>query len=219
MSRGTWEYASALLALTLLLLPLLTGCGDGPPATPPATLELGAPYALTCALPRVGSGVEPADVASRLGPRATVFYAYSVTCPCVESVEPRVRALMRRYPAAAGVHWLAVAGEPRDTAEQLREKHLRLGSAYQLLADPTQTLCGYLGLDSACEIAVLDARQRLVYRGALDADLTDGKGEYLDAVLQAVLRGERVRSPERKRTYGCFFDDPTSCTQREALGR
>jgi hypothetical protein len=215
VNRGWRVRRGALLAAALLACLLPAGCGDAP-AVAPGVLDMGATFELACELPTVLGPQEPVSVASLLGSRATVFYAYSVTCPCLDTVEPRVRALMRRFPTAQGVQWLALAGEPKDTAEQLREKHLRLGSTYTLLADPTQTLCGHLGLDSACEIAVLDDRKRLVYRGALDADLTEGQCEYLEAALKAVLSGGRVPVRERERTYGCFFDDPASCTQREA---
>lgn len=217
MSQAGWPLRSTVVALSLLAGSLIAGCGDAPAAAV-GVLDLGEALESPCELPTALAPKQPVRVTERLGSRATVFYAYSVTCPCVDTVEPRLRALMRRYPAAQGVHWLALAGEPQDTPEQLREKHLRLGSTYELFADPAQTLCAHLGLDSACEVAVLDGRRRLVYRGALDADLTEGQCEYLEAALKAVLSGSRLAVRERARTYGCYFDDPASCTQREASG-
>ena len=63
------------------------------------------------------------------------------------------------------------------------------------------------------QVAVFDGSRRLAYRGALDADYVDGTGEYLTEALDAVLVGTPPPVPERKRTYGCVFNDPASCTQ------
>lgn len=207
--RTTWR-----VLVLLATVGLCTACGSeaAPPPAKPAPLEIGA------RLPQPVSARLLADPASRvtidLGARATVFYAWSVPCPCIESAEHRLHKLVKRY-AAKGVVWYAVAGEPRDTLVAIREKKLRLGSPYTIVLDPEQRLCAQLRFDSACQVAVLDAEGTFVYGGALDADYIEGKGEYLTEALDAVLAGRDVPVPYRERTYGCVFDDPASCVQAD----
>jgi hypothetical protein len=194
-----------------LALALLAACGAEAPA-PESLLDGGTLLDLDLALPTLATPKKPMLVRELLGAQATVFYAYSGPCPCVEIVEPRVQALMARYGAHNGVSWVAVAGEPLDTLEQLREKHLRLGSRYRMLIDPQQKLCAQLGMTAACELAVLDAGGRLIYRGALDDHLIEGHGEYLEQALSAALKAKPLRTAQRERLYGCTFGDPSTCT-------
>jgi len=200
------------VACVLVALSVLPACGDEP-TSKSTVLEIGMPLETTLSLPTLNAPGEAVRVQGLLGTRATVFYAYSVPCPCVDIVEPRLRGLIGKYPPRQGVNWIAIAGEPLDTLEQLREKHLRLGATYRVLLDPQQQLCAQLGLRSACEVAVFNEHGHLVYRGGLDAELVAGHAEYLDQALQAVLTRKPLETPERPRVYGCYFDDPASCTQ------
>lgn len=198
--------------LCACVLLLLAACGDpAPPPTPARALNTGEPLPPGVALPRSSDPAGAVDVAGLCGSKATVFYAWSVPCPCVANAEARIRKLVERF--GPHVAWIAVDGEPLDTPEQVREKRLRMGSPYTILLDPQQVLCKRLGLDSACQVAVLDHARRLVYRGALDAEYIGGKGEYVADVLTAVLFGKDVAVSRRARTYGCYFNDPASCTQ------
>lgn len=198
-------------ALWLVLALSLAACGSEPDvAIPDRALAIGEALPQGLALAQSERPEVTQDVASRCGSKATVFYAWSVPCPCIENTEPRIQKLIRQF--GSDVAWVAVAGEPQDTLEQIREKKLRLGCPYPILLDPTQTLCKLLRFDSACQIAILDRERRLVYGGALDAHYVDGKGEYLVEALSAVLAGGDVSHTYRERTYGCFFNDPASCT-------
>lgn len=199
-------------AITLfLLLPVAAvhlGCGDAPPASS-VPLDVGDELRTALTLELVEGGV--LAVQDLVGGRPTVFYAWSVPCPCVANAEMRVQALIEAY--GERVRWIAVAGEPLDIVEGLREQKLRFGSPYAVLRDPEQQLCRLLRLDSAALTAVLDNDGVLVYRGPLDTDFVHGKGEFLKQALDALLAGEPVKPAERPRTYGCFFSDPASCRQ------
>lgn len=201
---------SASLGLALLLV----ACGDLA-RTPPtdATLEIGETFTSDVRLEEVIAPDEPVRVQDLLGTTATVFYAWSVPCPCVEHVEPRVQKAISVFPPESGVSWIAVAGEPTDTSEQLLEKMLRLDVRYRVLRDPQQELCRRLGFGSATQIAVLDGDGRLVYRGGIDGSYSGGRAEYLLEGLRAVTEGRPPDEPERSRVYGCFFGDPGSCTE------
>lgn len=199
---------------TLLLVGLfLAACGHDTPRHVPRPLRIGERLPTSIRMATLADPETPS--ALHLGNRATVFYAWSVPCPCIESSEYRIQKLMRKYDVARGVAWFAVAGEPHDTLEQIREKKLRLGSTYPILLDPEQDLCTTLSLESACEVAVVDGDGRMAYGGALDDDYVQGEGEYLEEALDAVLDDRPVEVPEREPSYGCVFNDPASCPQSE----
>lgn len=160
------------------------------------------------------TAMRPRDPMLLLGPTATVLYTWSVPCPCIDALEPRLRALHERYgPGQRGVHWIALAGEPEDTRASVQAKAARLRAFYDVLLDPEQRICRRLGLIHAAQVAVLDGEGRLVYRGAVDAEYESGQAEFLAEALAAVVAGKPVPVAERAYTYGCEFNVPESCRE------
>jgi len=168
----------------------------------------------------------PIELGSWYGEKATVIYTWSVPCPCIQHLEPRMRAIFSRFGNDKGIAWIAVDGEPLDRPETYviapgkKDEEERLGimvkmgriyAFYKMLLDPEQRLCRRLGFSDACQVAVLDGEGRLRYRGAIDADYYKGKAEHLESALKAVLAGEPVATPETPWVYGCGFSDPASC--------
>lgn len=200
---GSWVVLS-LLAASLASV----GCGGAPvPSSGP--LGVGDELRTALTLPDL-DGVQ-VDVQDLVGDHLIVFYAWSVPCPCIANAEARVQDLIAAY--GGRVRWIAVAGEPLDTRERLREQKLRFGSPYRVLRDPEQALCRLLGFDSASATALFDEDGVLVYRGPLDDDFVHGKGEFLRQAIDALLAGGPVQPAERPSTYGCLFNDPASCRQ------
>ena len=147
-----------------------------------------------------------------LGTKATVLYAWSVACPCVDVCEERVRSLLVEYRekyGKPGVVWIGVAGDPADTAETVLDKMGRLGAAYKMLLDPSHKLCRRVGLREATHVAVLDADGYLRYRGTIDDDLKDPKRSFLAEALAAVTEGRPPAVSEHEvEGYGCAFGAP-----------
>lgn len=188
-------------------------------AGPIEPLEMGAVLEIDFTLEDMDDLPKPRNLMGWYGRTATVLYTWSVPCPCIEDVEPRLEKLHARYNRENhAVSWVALAGEPGDTREEIRAKMARMGVFYPVLRDPDQLVCRRLGLVHAGQVAVLDGEGRLVYRGAIDADYAEGKAEYLEAVLAAVTAGRPVPVPERERAYGCAFSIPASCLTLTAPG-
>lgn len=199
----------------LLLIALVAACGD--------TSHQGHPLAIGAALPAGASspleelteivGAEEVELSGRdvFGIGATVFYTWTVPCPCVQQVEARLQKVIGAFPPESGIAWIAVDGEPTDTVEQIREKHLRLGGRYRMVRDPEQRLCRLLGLDRAVQVAVFDAERRLRYRGPIDDRYVEGRAEFLHAALEAIRTGAPPTPAEREPAYGCTFEDPARC--------
>jgi len=192
---------------------------DAPAPFNPATIKplaIGELLQVDFTLSDVDDLPKPRNLMAWYGSTATVLYTWSVPCPCVEDLQPRLAALHERFnPEANGVTWAALAGEPADTREAVREKLERIKPFYPLLLDPDQRICRRLGLLYAGQVAVLDGAGRLVYRGAVDGDYGNGQAEYLEQVLEAVVAGDAVPFTTRKRAYGCEFTVPASCLDVE----
>ena len=159
------------------------------------------------------------NVGEFFGPKATVLFSWSIKCPCVAKVHDRLRAIYTRFNRKHGVEWIALNGEPQETRLETRHEMARLRSFYRMLLDPKQKLCSRLGFRQATQFAVLDGEGRLVYRGALDEDYYEGKGELLAEALEAVVAGRPPPRPETPFVYGCPFDDPASCEEYRRLAK
>ena len=181
-------------------------------AKPIEPLQLGETLEIDFTLRDMDEIPKPRNLMASYGRAATVLYTWSVPCPCIDDMEPRMRALHERYNREKNaVTWVALAGEPEDTRGEIREKMDRLDVFYPVLRDPEQRVCRRLGLVHAGQVAVLDAAGRLAYRGSVDDDYEDGQGEHLEEALAALVAGRPVPMGERERAYGCGFSIPLSC--------
>ncbi len=179
-------------------------------------IEMGALLEADVTLRDVGDPPKPRNVMGSYGRTATVLYTWSEACPCILDLEPRLRRLAERFGPEQGVAWLALAGEPGESLEELRAKRDAMQTFYPVLRDPEQLVCRRLGLVHAGQVAVLDGAGRLVYRGAVDAHWREGKAEFLESALAATVRGEQPTTSEEPRRYGCEYSVPASCLSDES---
>jgi hypothetical protein len=166
------------------------------------------------------------------GAKATVFYAWSVTCPCVDFVDDRLLPVIERF-KPQGVKFVAVAGDGNDTAAGIaarlsaawstpRAGRLRTADGlppYGLIHDPTQRLCKQLGFREAAQFVVVDANGVLCYRGTFDNDLKKPTATWLPDAIEDVVEGRHVASPLRPVPgYGCPFGIPPADCPVDAPG-
>jgi hypothetical protein len=142
------------------------------------------------------------------GPKATVLYSWSTTCPCIPWCEDELTDIAGRYDAAKGVTWVAIDGEPTDTVEGIHVRMKEVGAFYDVLLDPTQALSRRMGFDRAAIVAVLDAEGRLRFRGNPSDRLKDPKRWFLNEVLADVVAGKEPSITHAEPTYGCEFSPP-----------
>jgi hypothetical protein len=164
------------------------------------------------------------------GKRATVFYAWSVTCPCVDDVNERLVSVIERF-KPQGVEFLAVAGDGNDSVDGIAErliaswamprKGLKPGDPelppltkdgrppYGMIWDPSQRLCKQLGFAEAAQFAIVDANGVFVFRGTFDDDFKKPTRTFLPEALEEVVAGRPVTNPLRLvPDYGCPFGQP-----------
>ncbi|MGE0192227.1 MAG: redoxin family protein [Planctomycetota bacterium] len=151
------------------------------------------------------------------GERFTVIYTWSLKCPCVEEIEPRMKALYARFNERTnGVGWLALDGEPDDPPKIIVKVMAKIGAFYPVLRDPRQEVTQRLGLDRAVQVAIIDHEGRLRWRGPVDDSYYDEevKHQYLAEALEVLVSGQgTLPVPPAEPAYGCLFADPASCEE------
>ncbi len=179
------------------------------------TIEVGE--ALNPDVTLLDTGGERRRVGDGYGAKATVFYSWSTTCPCIPVCEDALREAYVKFGPEQGVVWIGVAGEPTDTSSAVLDKMTFLRSFYEMLLDPYQRLCTRLGFDRAAVLAVLDGDGYLRFRGNVSDDLKDPQRNYLLEVLPAIVAGTKPPLEETDLAYGCEFSDPQPCPDAELL--
>ena len=135
-------------------------------------------------------------------PPATVLVETCNHCPYVVAWNPRLRAVAEDY-TPRGVRFLAIssndperypADSPERMAQFVRDQRWPIPYAF----DESQDVARRLGAERTPHLFVLDAQQRLVYRGAPDADHQDPSqnAAWLRGALDAVLAGRKVERAE-----------------------
>ena len=141
-------------------------------------------------------------------PPATVLTVTCMHCPYVVAWNPRLRAVGEEY-APRGVRFLGIHANdasryPADSLDQMRRFVREQGWPYPYLHDESQAVARALGAEVTPHVFVLDGEQRLVYRGAPDADhqRPEENAAWLREALDAVLDGRPVERPETP-SRGC----------------
>jgi len=156
------------------------------------------------------SDTEGADHSVPAGdaPPATVLVVTCNHCPYVIAWNPRLRAVAEDY-APRGVRVLAInandaARYPADSPDAMARFVRDQSWPIPYLHDESQKVARALGAQVTPHIFVLDGAQRLVYRGAPDADHEDpGLGAaWLREALDAVLAGDAPANADT-RARGC----------------
>jgi len=129
-------------------------------------------------------------------------------CPYVIAWNPRLRRVAEEY-AERDVRFLVINANdasryPADSLEHMRRFVRDQDWPIPYLHDESQEVARALGAEVTPHVFVLDADQRLAYRGAPDADHRDESQDaaWLRAALDGVLAGEPLADPET-RARGC----------------
>ncbi len=148
------------------------------------------------------------------GARGLVIVFWSNRCPWVDRYEARLKELAEAYEAQGIAFVLVNANDPeafpQESLEASRQQAQRKNYTMPYLKDEGAALARALGASRTPEVFVFDARNRLVYRGAIDdspGDASNVQQAYLEAALRALLQG---KAPETSKTgaFGCLIRFP-----------
>ena len=151
-------------------------------------------------LPDTDGAEHPVPLAE--APPATALVFTCLHCPYVIAWNPRLRAVAEEY-APRGVRFLGIHANdatrsPADSLDHIKRFVHEHGWPYPYLHDESQDVARALGAEVTPHVFVLDGQQRLVYRGAPDADHRDPSQDaaWLRSALDAALDAEAVAEPE-----------------------
>ncbi len=148
-----------------------------------------------------------------LGARqATVLYFTGADCPVVQRYLPRMAELERTY-RSRGVRFLGVDVAIGDSIVEMATQAVEQGIEFPFVKDFDGSVARAVGATRTGEVAVLDARGRLSYRGRVDgqyrvsgASPTRGREDLREAI-EDVLEGRDVRLRETA-PEGCLIEFP-----------
>jgi len=159
-----------------------------------------------------GKTVSLADFAGK--PALLVIFMCN-HCPFVKHVAGGLAALAKDYQAkgvgVVGINSNDVKSHPDDAPPMMAAEAKARGYTFPYLYDETQKVAQAYRAACTPDFYVFDARQRLVYRGQMDASRPDSSsatggipvtGADLRAALDAVLAGKSPAS-DQKPSIGC----------------
>jgi peroxiredoxin len=128
-------------------------------------------------------------------------------CPVAREYHARMNDLARRYASRGSKVALvavSVSDEETDKLPRMREVAARGGFNFPYLYDESQALGRHLGATTTPQFFVLDARRRLVYRGAWDDDVNPANvtKRYVEDAVKALLAGQEPE-PGETEARGC----------------
>lgn len=157
-----------------------------------------------------GRAIDPLAVSD--GARAHVLVFTTTDCPISNRYAPEITRLAAAY-VERGVRFWAVYPVPGDTPEKIREHAAQFGLGLPIARDTRFALVKYTGVSVTPEVAVIDARGEVAYRGRVDDRYVDFGVDRpapttrdLDTALANLLAGKPIE-PKTTRAIGCFLPD------------
>ena len=143
----------------------------------------------------------------------TVVNFWSTKCPIMQAYEDRMTKIMSHY-GPQGVEFVMINsndanGELADadaSYQHIRDYLQSKNLERTVLVDPGSMVANALGAKTTPDIFVFNESGKLIYRGLIDDDPRNQKGDkarhYLREALDAALEEERVEVPETE-PHGC----------------
>jgi len=149
--------------------------------------------------------------ANEPGKRLSLFIFLSPECPLSQNYLPLFNSLSETYKNE--VSFYGIIPGKAYSGKVIREFASQYKTQFSLLVDSAKTLTGYLHATTTPEVILLDEKNVLVYKGAVDDLLTElGKrrvkvtNEYLKNAIVQSLRNETV-AVKRTKAVGCRIND------------
>ncbi|MEM6674057.1 MAG: redoxin domain-containing protein [Planctomycetota bacterium] len=153
-------------------------------------------------------GMRHAFPAPPTGTRANVLVFSTVDCPIANGYAPEISSIVRDH-TGDKLRFYLVHVDPDVSADAAAKHAEEYGLLLPVLRDVDHRLVERLGITCTPEVAVIDAKGELVYRGRIDDQYREiGRRRPapttrdLRDALRAVLAGEDVANP-RTEAIGC----------------
>ncbi len=137
------------------------------------------------------------------GKNGSVVIFISAQCPVVKGYDPRIVEIAAEY-AAKGINFIGINSNSTESLEWITSDAAKVGYKFPVLIDKGNVLADKLGATVTPEVYYLDAKNVLLYHGAIDNDRS-GKAittPYLRTAFDESLSGKKIERT-RANAFGC----------------
>lgn len=137
------------------------------------------------------------------GKNGAVLIFLSAQCPVVKGYVGRINELAAAY-EAKGINFIGVNSNSTESLDWVKSNATENGYKFPMLIDKGNVLADQLGATVTPEVYYFDAKNVLLYHGAIDNDRS-GKAvseTYLKAAFDASLNGKPV-AKTKANAFGC----------------
>ena len=182
---------TAIFALTFFVLA---------PAAFSQTFAVGSTLA-NFSLPDVNGKLQSFD--DLKGKNGTVVVFLSAQCPVVKGYNARINAIAAAY-EAKGINFIGINSNSTESLEWVKSDASEVGYKFPLLIDKGNVLADKLGATVTPETYYFDAKNVLLYHGAIDNDRSGSNvtEKYLTTAFDASLTGKKIERTKAN-AFGC----------------
>ena len=143
------------------------------------------------------------SLASLKGEKGTVIIFISAQCPMVRAYNERIEKLAQDY-RAKGVNVVGINSNVTESADDIKRHISENSFSFVVLRDKGSKVADMLGAERTPEVFLLDASNKLVYRGRIDnhRDVAQVQTSDLRNAIEETLAGKPVTKTEAA-AFGC----------------
>lgn len=136
------------------------------------------------------------------GKNGAVVIFLSAQCPVVKGYNERISQIAAEY-AAKGINFIGVNSNSTESLDWVKS-HASENYKFPMLIDKGNKLADKLGAYATPEVYFVDAKNVLLYHGAIDDDRSGKaiKDAYLKTAFDAALTGKPIERKDTK-AVGC----------------
>src|SRR5688572_17666921 len=143
------------------------------------------------------------SLASLKGKNGTVLIFLSVQCPVVRDYNERIEKLAQDF-KARGVNVVGINSNATESTDEMKQNIADNNFSFVVLKDKGNKVADTLGAERTPEVYLLDADNKLVYRGRIDnhRNVSLVQSKDLEEAIEATLAGKPVVKSEAA-AFGC----------------
>jgi peroxiredoxin len=137
------------------------------------------------------------------GKNGAVLIFLSAQCPVVKGYNERINQIAAEY-ESKGIAVIGINSNATESLEAIKSSVAEVGYKFPVLIDKGNVLADKLGANVTPETFFFDAKNVLLYHGAIDNDKS-GKGiteSYLKTAFDASLGGKKIEKTSAN-AFGC----------------
>jgi len=164
-------------------------------------------------IPKIGSAVEnftltdingkSQSLDSLKGKNGAVVVFLSAQCPVVRGYHQRINQIAADY-QAKGINFIGINSNVSESLEWVKSNAAEYEYKFPVLIDKGNVLADKLGATVTPEVYYLDAKNTLLYHGAIDNDRSgrNVSENYLKTAFDASLSGKKIERTTAN-AFGC----------------